>query len=99
MCETAGVFLIGDLWHCDVCEATGVAVVTEEEGARLEPPDYAKSSRTRIVKHLGRMVSSAHDLPGEEAETIVRYVLDYIKWGLPHGRHGAGRAAKRYALL
>jgi hypothetical protein len=72
------VFVVGDLWHCDECQATGEVVLGE-----LRPPDAENSSRTRVVRHYGQRVSSAFDLPQEEAERIVRFVLDSVRWGLP----------------
>jgi len=77
------VFLVGDIWHCDECQATG-EVASDGDSTELHPPDHANSSRTRVVEHLGRMVSNSHDLSQDESEQIVRYALDHIKWGLPH---------------
>jgi ribosomal protein L37AE/L43A len=71
-------FVVGDLWHCDGCQATGDVVDGE-----LRPPDAENSSRTRVVTHYARMVSSVYDLERDQAESIVRYVLDSLKWGLP----------------
>lgn len=86
MCGTTGeqVFMVADVWHCDECQASGEIAVDDGVG-ELVPTDAENSSRTRVVVHIARMVSHAQDLPREQSETIVRYVLDYIKWGLPRG--------------